>query len=773
MYTDEYLDEISNISSDYNHEEASVMLEQLFTVKPTRLKFFTKKAEVALSNNKSLSEITNIINNKYLAFYNYLGVEDVFRIYMSIAKKKNDLVDYDRLQYVLYNVIGPHENNLVLNEWFSDCQNRNNCIRVQFLEAFNAEETLMHQLMDYYYIISNFVMHYVFYCLKKSSIDMTNKIDHDWISKIINYGYLVERLNDNNSVFLIVQDEIKDKIDCEILAKILGAHGKRVILVDLPLIIESDNVLNPEDTLSISIENSEKKDDYLLIHPIEIYNSNQNLGDNRDHIIDYICKNDSSNEMVTIFCTGKLMDDLCMRPLMKKQIQRLSPFHADYLEDNMAFGWAGSYTSYIGSIYNLDIETELLKSSECQFSIVIPARNSVSSLRHTLKTCLNQRYQGEYEIVLSDNSTNGNNEVYNLVCEFNNPRIKYYKTPRDLQLSKSFEYAILKTKGEFIITIGSDDALLPWTLEVLSKVINEYPQENIFQWERGFYAWPGFNGGQENEFLIPAKYEKNKYEVYKVNNIDYLAKILNNPQAMYSLPMLYINSGFRRKYISTLLEKTGRLWDGICQDIYMGVINISINQSIMNIKYPLAIAGMTGASVGAASNSGATDQAESNARYEEIRRTNNIGGFSISAIERLMPEVTTDISSLYNSILRAIARGVLPMEYLDHLLDWKSMFLHCFNQLEVTDILFDKKLHYFRYTAMKHGDEFLKWFDETIYNKALIPRQVDTLRLEELKKKKTYQEGKDENGSIILDASKYGVSNVYEAALLFENISML
>lgn len=63
--------------------------------------------------------------------------------------------------------------------------------------------------------------------------------------------------------------------------------------------------------------------------------------------------------------------------------------------------------------------------------------------------------------------------------------------------------------------------------------------------------------------------------------------------------MLYINSGFKRSYMKTLLEKTGRLWDGICQDIYMSIVNILINDHILNIRYPLTIAGMTGRSIGA------------------------------------------------------------------------------------------------------------------------------------------------------------------------------
>ena len=74
----------------------------------------------------------------------------------------------------------------------------------------------------------------------------------------------------------------------------------------------------------------------------------------------------------------------------------------------------------------------------------------------------------------------------------------------------------------------------------------------------------------------------------------------------------------------------------------------------------------------------------------------------------------------------------------------------------------------FRCSAMKHGDEFLKWYDGTIGKESLIPVKF----LESDKKEKTYQEQED-GDSIVLDASKRNVHNVYEASLLFEKLSGL
>jgi glycosyltransferase involved in cell wall biosynthesis len=769
MEKEEYFHQIEDIRKKIKNDiidSLDVKLEEMYNIKPVRLIWFVAKAELMLKQNLKLEEVYKTLELKGNRLYNYDGMNEYCELYLKISTEYNYIYDTYINKNICEKLNIKSISNISKNIYVELDANRE-----KFIDDFHSQRNTIDLAISYHQI-NNYLMHEIVggYGRKKNYMNESVQFIHD----MPNMGYIniVIDCADKN-VFIIVATHEEDYSDCIVLVNILVEMGKKVYFIDLPITFPVENSMDISNTLEVSINNAEIYGEATVIHPVELNYLGKSIGDNREYIIDYICKNYADNNLATILCSGRLIDELCQRPLLKKQMERLSPFHAEYLQENMTFGWVGNYLSYISEVYDFDVATDLEKPSECNFSIVIPARNSAAALRHTIKTCLNQRYKGSYEIVISDNSTNSNTEVYDLYCELNDPRIKYYKTPRDLHLPKSFEFAFLKAKGEFILSIGSDDALLPWTLEVLADVIPNYPEEEIFQWDRGFYAWPGFNGGQENHFVIPSKYEKDKYEVYNKDTKDYLAMILNNPQSMYGLPMLYINSGFRRSYLNTLINKTGRLWDGICQDIYIGVINMSINLHITNIRYPLAIAGMTGASIGAKSNTGAATVEDSNNRVKETIKTNNIGGFSTSAIERLMPEVITDISSLYNSLLRAIARGVLPIEFLDNLFNWKRMFIECINQLEVTDVLFDKKLHYFRYIAAKHGDEFLKWFDEFIYEKAIIPRKIDNKVIEEHLKRKTYKEGTTESGGQILDASRYGVTNVYEASLLFEKITQL
>ena len=119
-----------------------------------------------------------------------------------------------------------------------------------------------------------------------------------------------------------------------------------------------------------------------------------------------------------------------------------------------------------------------------------------------------------------------------------------------------------------------------------------------------------------------------------------------------------------------------------------------------------------------------------------------------------------------------IARGVIAESDLEHI-DFQKWFVDVYNQMDIRDPLFDKKIHYFRYTASLHGEEFLKWFDDTIYYNALQPRFIDEEKLAALHEKKCYTEGVNQFGGQTLDASKYNVQNVYDAAKLFEKLSDL
>lgn len=583
-----------------------------------------------------------------------------------------------------------------------------------------------------------------------------------WMENQSNVGYLKEAISGKRP-FVILSDSAEDWTEAAILGRCLAGLGCPVYLLNPPGQIEVDAPVAPADTVSISMENGEELYGFTLIPTVELTLQGKSLGDNRADVVAGLCR----EENVVVIASCDRFEALSRAEALGNGIDNLYGYETPPSPEYFAFGWAGSYVKYLDSLYGMDTKAVICGRAQCRFSVVIPVRNSAGTLQHTLKTCLNQRYQGDYEVVISDNSVDGNTEVYQFCQTVTDGRVRYCRTPRDLRLSRSFEYAFLQARGEYVMAIGADDALFPWTLEVWDRVIERFPGEEVFLWDRGYYVWPEFKKGQQDKFIIPGRYEKDQVRAGQLELKRGLQMFLQEPGNMYLLPMLYINSGFRRSFLGTLLEGTGRLWDGICQDVYMGVVVSALKEKCVRISYPLAMAGMSSGSEGARANSPIEDQGKGAAALKRRQQENNVGGFAKSGTECLMPEFGTDVTSFYNSVLRAVQRGLLPREELD-VFDWKQWFLNSYRTMDKKDVYYEKKIHQMRYAAEKHGDAFVKWFDETIYREAMKPVAFP----KEEAGRKTYRE--EDNGEWrVLDASKYGVQNSYDASLLFQELTGL
>lgn len=750
------LEEPYSVPEDIDRE-----LERLKKYKPIRLRWFFAYARNQYRRSQKGGEFFSAIAGKYFPAYQYTGVPACLNLSREISKSNGNFFDVKRFNYMLRALRGD----------FSYYDNALKCCAEVLAEEEDQEKDF-----DAYRELYGCREH-IGYLIHQMSRRV--KFPHMqplreflWVDKLTNMGYLRQVIQGNDdSPFAILESEYNEPI-VRLVSEDLQRLGKKVYLLKTPLKCEGSGI-DIKDTLAVSLDSMESDGNIVTLVPVELVSEEGDSVDNRDYLLKYIREYFSGSGHIYILADGWLTDALERCPMVWKDMIRITPYSNDINQCNLFLCFYGSYVDYISQIYGTDCNKLLEAESSVRFSVIIPARNSADTLRHTLRTCLEQSYQGSYEIVVSDNSTEGNGAVYDLCQELNDSRIVYLKTPRDLHLPKSFEYAYLHAKGEYIFALGSDDGALPWALEALDQVIAKHPGEEVIEWERGFYAWPGFNGGQQHQFTIPRDYRKGDYNTCYCKRVEYLALILENPSSMYFLPMLYINSCFKRSYFHTLLEKTGRLWDGICQDIYIGVVTACIQPQVLIMRYPLTIAGMSAGSVGATSNAAVKDDTMLKGRLAEAQRDNNVGGFCRSYWERLLPETGTDTSSLYGSLLRAVSRGILSEEYLEKVFDWKAMFLCLFREMAINDVAYDRKIHELRYAAMKHGEEFLDWFDKTIYNSALEPRIIDERRQKELTGQRTYVCGRMPTGGLMADASLYGVKNIYDAVKLFEKLTGL
>lgn len=389
-----------------------------------------------------------------------------------------------------------------------------------------------------------------------------------------------------------------------------------------------------------------------------------------------------------VFSSERKMRQLHEQTVLAGVIQRLSHCLPPAFSYAGAFAWTGSYLRYVSYLYGENVGELLAAPPSCDFSIVIPVRNAADTLRHTLKTCLSIEYEGSYEIVLSDNSDEGCTAVRELYEELKDAHIRYYKTPFSLSLDKTFEFAYLHACGAFIFSIGADDGVYPWALTRLKQALIDHPNEPIFSWLRGFYTWPDFS-------LYPCKivdiplYDLQQREQYIQYGLashrqDVLRRI---EQTFYALPTLYINSGFRRSYMSDMVRRTGRFLDGFSQDGYMAAVNLCLNDHFIELRCPITVAGMSGHSIGGKAVVFDADLLrEAKTQVRRLPLHARLGEYVMRDGEWKIPYVAAaDKIVFYTSVLR-----LTDLHLMDAVLDEEAVLAYVDNCIPQTDPAFER-----------------------------------------------------------------------------------
>jgi glycosyltransferase domain-containing protein len=127
-------------------------------------------------------------------------------------------------------------------------------------------------------------------------------------------------------------------------------------------------------------------------------------------------------------------------------------------------------------------------------SVGIPTYNRSNTLKRTLESVLNQKYQN-LEIIISDNaSTDGTQELCRQFCNADN-RIKYFRQPYNRGANANFVEALKHANGTYFMWIGDDDwidnAYIYQCLKLLVEkpeyslvcgIAKYYQNRNEFQW---------------------------------------------------------------------------------------------------------------------------------------------------------------------------------------------------------------------------------------------------------------------------------------------------
>lgn len=573
-------------------------------------------------------------------------------------------------------------------------------------------------------------------------------------------------LSDKCSATILYMPTAVDGARCRALSQVIAAMGKQVYLVLPPIVCSDEKDLSDQVGMANDYPTPE-------IGPVGVREiqpvtrgfpggvSHGSLADIFNRIYEEL-----PNRYAPLLSSRRAILDLMELPALRHKVKLLTDYFSSspFFEGLSAFGYLGDYSEYIGKIYGISVLNQISQSSTTALSVIIPTRNSAAPLRYTLRSCLEQDVS-DYEILICDNSALNNNETKELVDEIGDARIRYIRPPRPLNLTRNFEYAFLQARGEFLFSMGSDDAITIGGLKTLMDVLKALPEYDVIQWDRIFYTWPEAIAHRAGLLQTERSYKKGSVRVSSFDGLGRLRSVLKNVYKVMSLPMLYINSGMRRRYFQTILQRTGQLWDGMSQDIYMGVVNCALNSTIPLIEYPITVAGLGGSSFGLRSSQGWKSKTDMDAEAQEY--VHNTIGYSVpSRLECSVPNGHQDSANLYQSFLRVVQTGSNPAVTSD-LNDWKWAFACMMHQNPKESLCHDSFVKRMREAANRHGPEFAKWFLEELLPYAYAPaKPPPPLNANG----KSYTEGVNRDGGMQLSTERLGVTNVYEVCQLIDKI---
>jgi glycosyltransferase involved in cell wall biosynthesis len=375
------------------------------------------------------------------------------------------------------------------------------------------------------------------------------------------------------------------------------------------------------------------------------------------------------------------------------------------------------------------------------FSIIIPTRNRYSTLHYTLRTVLNQEFSS-FEIILADNSDPANLGDVKLIGDLlADDRIKYHRPPSVLSMTDNWEFGVSKASGKFLIIFGDDDGLIEGALQQLCDIILQ-ARTQLVSWARVEYSWPG---------RLPLQYENLMTIPYMaktgiVQSKSYIQQVIRYKADYRYLPMFY-NSAVSRETVDLMRTKAGRVFNATSPDLYTGYAFAHLLGEYLTVGYPLTINGVSATSNGAAH---LNDDQAVMADYWRLIKGSQLKW------PRVLPEVNTPYIAIVEPFLQLTS--VFPQ--LGRYISRKEIYKVIIDTMESrTGSEWETKLKRIE-DAADDDPSLRKWFEG--YARKLSPK---------------IRQGEAEGAAIgfdgshlVLDGSKFGVANVYDASIFIRNV---
>lgn len=109
-------------------------------------------------------------------------------------------------------------------------------------------------------------------------------------------------------------------------------------------------------------------------------------------------------------------------------------------------------------------------------SICIPTFNRSGMVERAIESALSQTYH-DLEVIVVDNASDDNTE--DVVASYADPRLKFFKNPKNLGLFGNFNRCIELSRGDLIHILHSDDYIDPHFTKTCVRFFKEHPNVSL------------------------------------------------------------------------------------------------------------------------------------------------------------------------------------------------------------------------------------------------------------------------------------------------------
>ncbi|UAJ10484.1 glycosyltransferase family 2 protein [Glacieibacterium megasporae] len=224
-------------------------------------------------------------------------------------------------------------------------------------------------------------------------------------------------------------------------------------------------------------------------------------------------------------------------------------------------------------------------------SLIIPTRERARTLVSTLATATAQASR-DFEIVVSDNmSADNTREVVTAAAE-NDDRIRYLNSGARLSMCGNYEFALEQARGDYVVIIGDDDAVMPGGLDRLLARLRALSEPTIHMWPLHIYDWPVGELPAKVAYLAPVIPESTLDLKAKARDI-----VRRGAWKYYELPSPY-HSAIPRAILSKIRDRTGRVFHSTQPDVFTAMAIPAYADQAINLGTTVTLNGRSAQSNG-------------------------------------------------------------------------------------------------------------------------------------------------------------------------------